>query len=81
MENKRIYATLHKASAIVNLKLSVIDQSLFCSFNGDAIYQVPNKWGLQGWITFDLEKVPNEIMYDAMNIAYRGAFKLKQKKK
>ena len=43
VENKRIYATLHKASAIVNLKLSVIDQSLFCSFNGDAIYQVPNK--------------------------------------
>ncbi len=46
--NKRIFATLHKATGTVNFKFSKIDQSVFCTFDKTGIYPVPNKWGLQG---------------------------------
>ncbi|MGC1240064.1 MAG: MmcQ/YjbR family DNA-binding protein, partial [Chryseosolibacter sp.] len=51
---KRIFATLHEESATANLKLSPVDQSVFSDFGKKAVYPVPNKWGLQGWTTFEL---------------------------
>ncbi|NJM93343.1 MAG: MmcQ/YjbR family DNA-binding protein [Cytophagales bacterium] len=62
---KRIFATLHEPSRSANLKLSAVDQSVFCHF-GPAVYPVPNKWGQQGWTTFELDKVPRELMADAL---------------
>ncbi len=67
---KRIFATLHEKSCTANLKLSPVDQSVFCLFDKKLIYPVPNKWGLQGWTTFQLKKVPNELMFDALNTAF-----------
>ena len=81
VENKRIFATLHEATGTVNVKLSETDQSVFCSFGKKAVYPVPNKWGLQGWTTFELEKIPNELMLDALDTAYKEVFKSKAKKK
>jgi hypothetical protein len=78
---KRIFATLQEATASVNLKLSDINQSVFCCIDKDLIYRVPNKWGLQGWTTFELEKVPRELMHDALGTAYNDVFKSKLKKK
>lgn len=79
--NKRIFATLHEASETANLKLSVTDQSVFCSFGKNAVYPVPNKWGLQGWTTFELKKVPEELMLDALDTAYKDVLRSKTKKK
>jgi hypothetical protein len=53
---KRIFATLHEASLTANLKLSEVDQSVFCVYDKTIVYPVPNKWGLQGWTTFELRK-------------------------
>lgn len=78
---KRIFATLHEESGTANLALSVIDQSVFCSFDKDAVYPVPNKWGLRGWTTFELKKVPPELVSDALYTAYREVLKPKPKKK
>ncbi|MEL7586154.1 MAG: MmcQ/YjbR family DNA-binding protein [Prolixibacteraceae bacterium] len=68
--NKRIYATLHEKSGTANLKLSVQDQSAFCSLDPEAVYPVPNKWGLQGWTTFELNKVPRELISAALETAW-----------
>lgn len=81
VEGKRIFATLHEASGSANLKLSDIDQSVFCSYEGKTIYQVPNKWGLQGWTTFNLEGIPKDLMLDALATAYQETFKSKPKRK
>ena len=80
---KRIFATLHQPSATANLKLSVVDQSVFSEYDkaNAAIYPVPNKWGLQGWTTFELAKVPTELMLDALETAYKDVLKPKPKKK
>lgn len=61
--NRRIFATLHEKTRTANLKLSEIDQGVFCSFENNVIYPVPNKFGLQGWTTFDLKKVPRGLMW------------------
>ena len=78
---KRIFATLHEESATVNVKLSPIDQSVFCDFGKNAVYPVPNKWGLQGWTTFDLKKIPRELILDALNTAYSDVVNSKRKRK
>jgi YjbR len=71
--NKRIFATLHAISATANIRLQQKDQSLFCSYDKTIIYPVPNKWGLQGWTTFELKKAPRELVLDALDSAYRDA--------
>jgi hypothetical protein len=79
--NKRIFATLHEESGTVNVKFSEVDQSVFCSYGKKAVYPVPNKWGLQGWTTFELKKVPKGLMLDALDTAYKDVLKPKPKKK
>ncbi len=76
---RRIFATLHEESRTANLKLSLEDQSAFTTFGKGSIYPVPNKWGLQGWTTFELRKLKNEIMKDALECAYNEARKAKRK--
>ena len=82
VENKRIFATLHEESGTANLKLLPVDQSVFSRFgNGKVVYPVSNKWGQQGWTTFELDKIPNELMLDALDTAYRDVFQSKEKGK
>ncbi|ELR69017.1 hypothetical protein C900_05575 [Fulvivirga imtechensis AK7] len=75
--NKRIFATMHEASSMVNIKLSPADQPVYCSFDDAAVYPVPNKWGQQGWTTFELKKIPEALALDALNTAYNDVFKKK----
>jgi hypothetical protein len=53
------------------LKLSLINQDVFSSFDKAAIYQVPNKWGKQGWTFVELERINQNIFLDALTTAYR----------
>jgi predicted DNA-binding protein (MmcQ/YjbR family) len=78
---KRIFATMHEESKTANLKLSPVDQSVFSSYNKEVVYPVPNKWGLQGWTTFELKKIPKGLMLDALETAYKEVSKPKSKKK
>ncbi|MDB5121867.1 MAG: MmcQ/YjbR family DNA-binding protein [Sphingobacteriales bacterium] len=78
---RKIFATLHEESETANLVLSPIDQSVFCSFGKTAIYPVPNKFGLQGWTTIELNKVPIELLNDALLTAYNSVMETKPKKK
>ena len=79
--DKRIFATLHEESGKANLKFSKKDQDYFCSLDKKAIYPVPNKWGIQGWTTFELHKLSDGIMVDALESAFKEVFNIKKKKK
>lgn len=78
---KRIFATLHEESGTANLRLSEVDQSVFCEYDKKIVYPVPNKWGLQGWTTFELKKIPKRFMHDALDTAYKDALQSGAKKK
>lgn len=80
VEGERIFATLQEASGSANLRLSEVDQSVFCGYGGNTIYAVPNKWGLRGWTTFELPTTPNVLIKDAINTAYQEVFKKKKQK-
>lgn len=80
VEGKRIFATLHEPSASGNIRLSAIDQAVFCSFDPRMVYRVPNKWGLQGWTTFELKDLPAALLLDALETAYKDALNAKPKK-
>ena len=76
---KRIFATLHGESETANVKLSPADQSVYCLIDKEAIYPVNNKWGLQGWTTFNLARVDSQLMLDTLHTAYKDVLKSKKK--
>lgn len=75
---KRNFATLHEPGKTVNVRLTPEEQAVFCDF-GKAVFPVPNKWGAQGWTTFELEGIPASLMQEALNAAYQDALKPKKK--
>lgn len=76
---KRIFATLHKESETVNLKLSPADQLVFCLIDKEVIYAINNKWGLQGWTTFKIGEINSELMRDALDTAFKEAYNVSRK--
>ncbi len=81
VRDRKIFATLHEKSQTANIIFSKNDQSVYCSFDETAVYPVPNKFGLQGWTTFELKKVPIELISDALVTAYRIIIETKPRKK
>lgn len=75
---KRIFATLLEQENTANLKLSLKDQQVFCEY-GEEIYPVPNKWGEQGWTTFELPDFPGQLMLTALEAAYNDVVKARKK--
>ena len=67
---KKIFATYDSKNHKACVKLSEIDQQVFCSFDASIIYPVPNKWGKQGWTLIDLNKVQIEILKDIITTSY-----------
>jgi len=70
---KKIFATHAADSNIICVKLSEIDQSVFCAFDKTIIYPVDNKWGKQGWTLVDLKKVRKDMLIDVLTTAYNTA--------
>ncbi len=67
---KKIFATVSEETGIAVLKLSLIDQSVFCAFDTTIIYPIPNAWGKQGWTKVELKKVKKAMLKDALTMAY-----------
>ena len=68
--NKKIFCTLLEKDALAMVKLSLVDQSVFCAFDKTVIYPVPGGWGKQGATYIDLKKVKKAMLKDAMTVAY-----------
>lgn len=67
---KKIFATLDIKNKQACIKLSAIDQDVFCAFDKTIVYPVPNKWGLQGWTMINLTKIRKTMCVDAVTQAY-----------
>ena len=67
---KRMFATYLEKDNTANIFLTPAQQSVFCQTDPQNIHQIPNKWGLQGATTFDLNKVSKELVSEALQAAY-----------
>ena len=67
---KKIFATLDAKNKRCVVKLSAVDQSVFCKFDPTIIYPISNKWGKQGWTIIELKKVPKKLLVDAVTTSY-----------
>lgn len=79
--NKKIFATLNVAENRACVKLSAIDQSVFCQFDKEVMYPVPNKWGTHGWTLINLKKVKKTMLQDALQTAYNEVATTRKPKK
>ncbi|MEI2737889.1 MAG: MmcQ/YjbR family DNA-binding protein [Chitinophagaceae bacterium] len=67
---KKIFATLSEKDMTLSLKLTLHDQSVFCSFDKSVIYPVPGGWGRMGFTFVNLKKVKKAMFKDALTVAY-----------
>lgn len=67
---KKIFATLSEKEMNLSLKLTLIDQSVFCAFDPTVIYPVPGGWGRMGFTYVNLKKVKRSMLKDALTVAY-----------
>jgi predicted DNA-binding protein (MmcQ/YjbR family) len=67
---KKIFATYSSVNDIACVKLSELDQSVFCAFDKTIIYPVNNKWGKQGWTLVELKKIRKDMLIDLLTTAY-----------
>ena len=67
----KIFATIHADKNYVMVKLSLIDQSVFCSYNKDVIFPVPGGWGRKGATFIHLKKVKLSMFMDALTTAWK----------
>jgi YjbR len=70
--NKKIFATYWPKEKRAMLKLSLIDQSVFCSYDTAIFFPVPGGWGKKGATFVDLQKVRKDMFKDALTTAYNG---------
>ena len=67
----KIFATIHADKNYMMVKLSAIDQSVFCSYNKEVIFPVPGGWGKQGATFINLKKVRKAMFLDALKTAWK----------
>ncbi|MGB4838282.1 MAG: hypothetical protein WBP08_04740 [Saprospiraceae bacterium] len=66
----KIFATLCETTNIGVVKLSLEDQSAFCSFGENIMTPVKGKWGLKGWTNIDILKADETMILDALTSSY-----------
>ncbi len=73
IKKRTVFATLWPRENLMMVKLSLIDQSVFNSFDPAIFYPVPNKWGLKGATFVELAKVRADMLEDAIHTAWETA--------
>jgi len=67
---KKIFSTLDEKLKRVMVKLTPVDQSVFCAFDKTIIYPVPGGWGKKGATYIELSKAKKAMFKDALTTAY-----------
>ena len=77
--NGKIFATLRPKEKRAMLKLPIIEQSVFCSYDKSIFFPVPGAWGAKGATFVELGKVRKTMLRDALGVAYNGITVTKSK--
>ena len=75
---KRMFASYLAENNTANIFLTPAEQAIFCEMDAVNIFPVPNKWGQKGATTFELNKVPKELVMEALLSAYNEVLKPKK---
>lgn len=67
--NNRIFATLNSLENRATIFLSLEEQDVFCLYDKNVMFPVPNKWGKHGWTHINLKTIPKEMCEDALKTA------------
>lgn len=67
---KKIFTTLDVPNNQACIRLSEIDQNVFCSYDKSVFFPIPNKWGKLGWTFINLKKVKKQMLIDALTTSY-----------
>jgi hypothetical protein len=74
---KKIFATYWTKENRAMLRLSEVDQSVFCGYDPSVFFPVNGTWGKQGATFVELSKVDKEMFTDALTTAYHFVAKKK----
>jgi hypothetical protein len=75
---KKIFATLDAKTRKLVVKLSAMDQSIFCSYDSAILYPVKSAWGKQGWTVIELTKIRKTFCRDVLKTSYQMVSKGKE---
>ena len=67
---KKIFATYDQNSQELMVKLTPVQQSVYCKLDPGAVYPVPGAWGTKGCTYFNIKKLPMNILKEVILIAY-----------
>lgn len=67
----KVFAVLHEDKKTMVVKLTLLDQSVFCAFDETIIYPVPGGWGKQGWTTINLTTIKKAMLQDVLTTAWK----------
>ena len=76
----RTYATLAADELSVNLKLTPDEQEFKTMLAPEAFKPIDNAWGRQGWTTVLLDKLGEEELRAALEMAYAHALPTQKKR-
>lgn len=68
----RIFSVLHLNNSTMVVKLSLIDQSVFCKFDAGVIYPVQGAWGRRGWTVVHLKMIQKRMFTDILQAAWQS---------
>lgn len=77
----KIFATYWIRENKAMLKLSPVQQSVFCSFDKQVFFPASGAWGKQGATMVELKLVRKDMFKDALSLAYQGVTAKKTNKK
>lgn len=61
------------------VKLPIVEQSVFCSYDDSIFFPVSGAWGRQGATFVELKMVRKDMIKDALTVAYEAVAKEKSK--
>lgn len=67
----KIFAVIHKDKNYEMVKLSAIDQDVFCSYKKEIFFPVPGGWGRHGATFISLKEVKKAMFIDALTTAWK----------
>ncbi|MBX7126977.1 MAG: MmcQ/YjbR family DNA-binding protein [Cyclobacteriaceae bacterium] len=66
----KIFATSDEQKGKASLKISLVDQSVYCLMKPTIATPASGAWGRQGWTVFEMDSTPWNVLAEALKKAY-----------